>query len=133
MSYAVTSSNSLQFTAHGRKLAVGVVYDDGPYVFGLFHQMADGSWQIPVGQDWNGIVDSSLTTAKVMSYGTVYGFISQHFAALEDKIQRYFAATKPDFTDKPACVGYDLALDVEFDPATGKFSFLRNPPLSHAS
>ena len=54
---------------------------------------------------------------------------------MQAKLARYLGAMipRPDLSDKPACVGYDLALDVVFDPATLSFALNKTPPLSHAT
>ena len=133
MAYAVSKSNSIQFVVDDEKLCFAVVPDDFGPIFGLF-RLTDQGWTCPVFGDENGAIDWNLTNEKIMSYGTVAEFIKAQFPVMQGKLQRYIGATltKPDESNKPACVGYDFALDVKYDPVAQSFSLNKEPPLSHA-
>lgn len=134
MGYPVSKGNSIQFEAGGEKLAFAVILDDftSQYSFGLFRQ-ANGEWQCPVFGGENGFLDPSLTSQEVMAYGSVAHFIRAQFGPMTEKLKRYLGASipKPDHANKPECVGYDLALDVDFDPVSLEFYLNKEPPLSH--
>lgn len=135
MAYPVYKGNSVQFVAGDEKLAFAVVldYDLAMYSFGLFRSTPQG-WLCPVFGEENGFIEQNLTNDKVMAFGSVANYMKAQFPVMQGKLARYLGASipKPDQSDKPACVGYDLALDVVYNPASGTFSLNKEPPLSHA-
>lgn len=134
MAYPVGRSNSVQFRIDDERLAFAVVPDDFGYCFGLFRLTDSMGWICPVFDEENGMLEWNLTNEKIMSHGSVAKFIESQFPVMQAKLSRYVGATliRPDFNNKPACVGYDLALDVNFDAKTLAFSLNKEPPLSHA-
>lgn len=134
MGYNIGKSNSIQFKIEDDKLCFGVAQDDFGFYFGLFKSSDGQGWICPLFGDENGIIVDDLTNEKVMAYGSVANFLKAQFPLMQAKLQRYLGAAyvKPDHANKPECVGYDLALDVDFDPLTYGFSLNKEPPLSHA-
>ena len=134
MGYAVSKGNSIQFTVDGEKLAFAVVNDEySGYILGLFKQV-NGEWQCPVWDNGNGIIDEGMTSEFIMRYGSVANFIMTRLPVMHDKLAKYLGhdVPKPDQSNKPECVGYDLAKDVDFDPVNLAFTLNKEPPLSHA-
>jgi hypothetical protein len=136
MSYPVSKANSIQFKAGEETLAFAVVLDDfvGVYQWGLYKLNPSGAWTVPIFGDTNGIIEASLTSDKIMSFGSVANFLQAQFPIMQDKLKAYLGAIipKPGQANKPECVGYDLHYDVVFNPADLSFSFNKEPPLSHA-
>lgn len=134
MAYSVSKSNSIQFKVGDEKLAFAVVPDDFGYIFGLFKNTDAQGWICPVFGEENGAFDWNLTNETIMTHGSVSAFMLAQFPVMQAKLSRYVGAAlvKPDEKNKPACVGYDLALDVAFDPVTLSFKLNKEPPLSHA-
>lgn len=134
MGYNIGKGNAKQFKIDGETLAFGIADDEFGSYFGLFRRTDTGEWVIPIWGTTNGLLDSDLTNADIMAHGSVAAFITAQFPRMQAKLQDYLGGsiTKPDPANKPACVGYDLALDVDFDPATLSFALNKEPPLSHA-
>lgn len=134
MGYAVSKNNSLRFEVDGEKLAFAVAPSEFGYDFGLFALTGAGEWVVRAWGDETSVIAWNLTSEQVMAHGSVANYLLANFPVMKGKLERYIGAQKPkpDQGDKPACVGYDLALDVEFDPLLLSFSLNKEPPLSHA-
>jgi hypothetical protein len=127
MSWQVTTSNSRQFTIDGDKYALACVFDEDfeRYYFGIF-KLQGGAW-IQVAP-----IKMAFSDSEIMQHGSVAGFIQAMLPVASEKIKALALPVKPDQLKKGACVGYDLAMDVAFDPATMTFALNKQPPLSHA-
>lgn len=136
MGFPVSKSNSIQFTVDGEKLAFAVILDDfiNQYQFGLYKLTPTGEWNCPIFNNENGIIEDNLTNEKVMEFGSVANFIKSQFPTMQNKLRSYLGSVipKPDQSNKPQCVGYDLNYDVQFNLGDLSFSLNKEPPLSHA-
>lgn len=116
-----------KFKFQGVDYCLGVATDDDIWTLTLFYQMA--------GQ-WMGIgpyLHDGMTNEDIMSHGSVSAYIEAMLPRAAAMLQKHIALPdKPDHVNKPACVAYDLALDVEFNPDTMTFALNKAPPLSHA-
>lgn len=129
MSYTVSKSNSCFFQLDGEKYALSCNPEDdmGYWEVGIFKMMPNGAWNaIPP------LIKDGLTTAEVMAHGSVAGYLAYLLPIASQRAQALAVIPKPPQADKPACVGYDLALDVVFDAETKTFRLNKSPPLSHA-
>lgn len=107
----------------GEVLCFGIADDGMTMNFGLFRGVS-GQWlAVPP------LIDDNLTSQKVMAYGTVAEFIKAHLPVMNARLKAYTEVKGPDFQDKVACVGYDFALDLDYD---GELKLNKEPPLSHA-
>lgn len=126
MGYPINRSNSKQFVVDGEKLAFGIADDGMCLNWGLFRN-AGGEWlAVPP------LINDNISPEQVMAAGSVARFIESQFPVMKSRLTQYLQIKKPSQEDKIACVGYDLALDVDFDPATLEFKLNKEPPLSHA-
>lgn len=134
MGYNISKSNSKQFKVDDDKLCFGVALGEMGYDFGLYRLTANGEWTCPIWGNENGMIAWNLTSDEIMAHGSVANYIKAQLPLMQAKLSRYLGAAlvKPDPADKPGCVGYDLSLDVDFDPASLAFSLNKEPPLSHA-
>ena len=134
MGYNVTKANSKQFKLGDVQYALACIYDIDAesYTVGIFYAVADGSWRCPVTDTYNGIIESGVTNTQIMATGSVANYLTTILPKAAAKMKLLTEVKKPDQADKGACVGYDLALDVNYDPATMTFSLNKQPPLSHA-
>lgn len=126
MAYDVNISNSKQFVLNDTKYAVAMVPDEEwGYALGLFQSTAAG---------WNCIppmIQTFVDNDAVLAKGSVSGYINSMLPAINDRIKLLLAVKKPDVTNKPACVGYDFSLDLDFDKDNLAVKLNKQPPLSH--
>lgn len=134
MAYIVRPEEGLKFSFEGQQYALAVELpgggeEDAYYVVAIYRRVGDGWNIVPP------VLDTWLRDEEIMAHGSVANYLRDVLLpAATARIREILRPTipKPDVNDKAACVAYDLALDVAFDPATLAFSLNKTPPLSHA-
>ncbi len=134
MAYTVRPEEGLKFTFEGQQYALAVELpggneEDADYVVAIYRKVSDGWNIVPP------VLDTWLRDEEIMAHGSVANYMKNVLLpAATARIREILRPTipKPDVNDKAACVGYDLALDVDFDPETLTFRLNKEPPLSHA-
>lgn len=116
-----------RFKLDGESYCLGVAEDDLGMCVVAIYKSVGGQWiaQTPVLQD-------NVRSSEIMDYGSVSGYLNWLLPKASEFLRNRMIPPKPNQADKPACVGYDLALDVDFDPDTMSFALNKQPPLSHA-
>ena len=129
MGFPISKSNSLQFDIDGVKWALACVQDDdmGLWEVGIFSLQPTGTWRAIFP-----LIKDGLTNDDVMAFGSVADYILHVLPLAEAQLRAAVQSAKPDFENKPACVGYDFSKDVAFNPDTLSFVLNKLPPLSHA-
>lgn len=116
-----------RFKLDSESYCLGVAEDDlGMRVVAIYKNVG-GQWVAltPVLQD-------NVQCSEIMDYGSVSGYLNWLLPRASEFLRNRMIAPKPEPSDKIACVGYDLALDVDFNPDTMSFALNKQPPLSHA-
>lgn len=134
MAYTVRPEEGLKFSFEGQQYALAVELpgggeDDAYYVVAIYRRVSDGWNTIPP------VLDTWLRDSEIMEHGSVANYMKNVLLpAATTRIREILRPTipKPDVNDKAACVAYDLAMDVDFDPVTLEFRLNKEPPLSHA-
>lgn len=134
MAYTVRPEEGLKFSVDGQQYALAVELpgggeEDAYYVVAIYRRGSDGWNIVPP------VLDTWLRDEEIMAHGSVANYLRDVLLpAATVRIREILRPPlpKPDMNDKAACVAYDLAMDVDFDPETLTFRLNKEPPLSHA-
>lgn len=116
-----------KFSIDGTNYILGIAEDDfGMRVFANFKQVG-GQWlaMIPV-------IADNLQPDEIMAHGSLAGYLNAMLPKAVAQIRSAVSPAKPNQADKPMCLAYDCALDLDFDPVTIDFKINKPLPLSHA-
>lgn len=124
MSYQPTGK---RFKLDNTDYCLGIAEDDiGMRVLAIYYR-SGAQWMamLPVLAD-------NVSNEDIMAVGSVSAYLATMLPKAAAQIRNHALPDKPPQGDKPSCVAYDLAMDVNFDPVALTFSLNKLPPLSHA-
>lgn len=129
MSWNIRPNMALFFEFDKEELALAVAEnaDDGSMTFAIFHKINGMFYAIPP------FILDNLTNELILSKGTVSQFLEFYLPTATELLQNYFGLINqpPQITNKPACVGWDLAKAVVFDSKALEFVLDSARPLPH--